>query len=384
MRVVQATTKYPPARGGSERHVQDLAVGLRARGVDARIVTTDLRRHRHPVLHLRPEESAGDGVPVVRLPVEEAGTRRLRIPGMAEALTAEAPDVLVCWDIWSPAFATAVEVSRAKGVPLVANPIFHERDERWNDRLREIVARIPEQAMVVFHTPWEEKRLAELGFGFERTAFHCPAVDLHEFDTACAPPPPAGLPEGRVLVGFVGRLTHSKGIDVLLRSFARVREQLPAAFADRLHLAIAGFVDSDECFEGEARELGIADCTSFLPDCTREEILGLLRAAQLFVLPSRAESFGIVVLEAWASDCLVLVSDRTALPYVVDHGGNGLVAPLEGFDRGLREALLQLDTAEGRALVAAGRRTVHARFGREQQIDELLGILDEARQTRLR
>ena len=384
MRVVHAITKYPPATGGLEHHVQTLAVGLRERGLDARVVASDLRRHRHPVLRLAPGEEAGDGVPVVRLPAESAGSRALRIPGMEDCLVAERPDVLVAWDVWSAAFAAATEASRRLGAPLVASPIFHERDARWTPFLHEACGRLPAHARVLFQTPWEEKRLAELGCRFEDTGFHTPSVDVEEMEAAAREPGPLppGVPTDRRLVSFVGRVTHSKGIDVLLRAFAEARRQLAAedpVEAERLHLVVAGFIDSDERFEPEAEALGLAGRTTFVYDRPRREILALLRATELFALPSRAEAFGIVVIEAWAQGCLVVASDRTALPYVVENGVNGLVSSLDGFAGALAHGLRLRGGPERERLVAEGRRAVRERYGRRQSVDAFVRILEEAR-----
>ena len=387
VRVVHAITKYPPATGGLEAHVQSLAVGLRARGLDARVVASDLRRHHEPVLHVAPGEEAGDGVPVVRLPTVGAGTRRLRIPAMVERLIAERPDVLVAWDVWSSALASASEAARRLGVPLVASPIFHERSPGWTPFLREACARLPDRTHVLFHTGWEEKRLAELGCRFASTGLHTPSADLREHAAASAGPLPPGVPEGRRLVSLVGRVTHSKGIDVVLRAFAEAHERLAVEApteAARLHLVVAGFVDSDERFEPDAERLGLGRRVSFVYDRPRREILSLLRATEVFALPSRAEAFGIVVLEAWAQGCLVLVSDRSALPHVVSHGVDGLVSPLEGFADALLGALRLRGTQERERLVAAGRRNVRERYERERGIDAFVGILERVVQTSAR
>jgi glycosyltransferase involved in cell wall biosynthesis len=383
VRVVHAITKYPPAIGGLERHVQGLAVGLRVRGIDARVVASDLRRHRPPVLRIASGEDAGDGVPVVRLPTVDAGTRHLAIPGMTERLVAERPDVLVTWDVWSPAWASACEAARRLAVPLVASPIFHERDARWTPRLREACAALPGRALVLFHTPWEERRLAELGCRFARTALHTPSVDLRELDGEPAPLPP-GVPEGCRLVTLVGRVTHSKGVDVLLHAFADARRRLAAedaGEAERLHLVIAGFVDSDERFEPEAERLGLGRHATFVYDRPRGEILALLRDTEIFALPSRAEAFGIVVLEAWAQGALVLASDRTALPFVVTHDVDGLVSPLETFGDALLDALRLHGTPERERLVAAGRRAARERHERERSVDDFVALLERAGRT---
>jgi D-inositol-3-phosphate glycosyltransferase len=409
-RVVHTFFKYPPAVGGHERHVQDLVEGLARRGYDARVVTSDLRvgpipprdegalarlaRAARRIAGVRGEMAAEvledpaadvNGIPVVRLPAERPLTRRVALAGFREALAAQRPDLIHAHDIWRDPFEVSIEVARDLGVPLFLSPVYHERSgPRHLDELRRVAAKVPGDARVFFNTPWEEARLAEAGVRFERTGLLPPSIDLAEIARIPEAPVP-GLPEGKLLVSFVGRLVPAKGIDVLVDAFARAVSSLRSAGhpAGRgAHLAIAGFREGDYDPAVAIARAGIAADATVLRDRPRSEIVNLLRASSVFALPSRCDTFGIVVLEAWATGNLVVVSDHWGLPYVVRDGDTGLVSTDTAWPARLEEAMRAIGTPRGDELVRRGRLAARDEHGREGRIDRLAAHVDEALSSR--
>jgi N-acetyl-alpha-D-glucosaminyl L-malate synthase BshA len=108
-----------------------------------------------------------------------------------------------------------------------------------------------------------------------------------------------------------------KRIDAVMAVFARVLENLPA------QLVLVG--DGPEL--GTAyrlgRELGIADHVDAIG--AQEAVIPLLSAADLFLLPSAQESFGLAALEAMACEVPVVASNVGGLPEVIDHGRSGFL-----------------------------------------------------------
>jgi len=409
-RVVQTFLKYPPAVGGHERHVQDLAEGLRRRGYDSRVVTSDLRvgpvapSARGPLAQLaRAARRLGgvrgemegevlaspfpevNGVPVVRLPVVEPLTRRVALRGFREALVAAEPDVIHAHDVWRDSFEVSIEVASDLAIPLLLSPVYHERSgERALAELRRVAAKVPAGARVFFNTPWEEERLAAAGVRFARTALLPPSIDLAEL-ARIPEAPVAGLPEDRLVVSFVGRLVPAKGIDLLVRGFAEALRALrseghPAAA--RLHLAVAGFRDGSWDPREAVERAGIERETTVLPDLSRADVVNLLRAGSIFALPSRCDTFGIAVLEAWATGNLVLVSDHWGLPRVVTDGENGLVCSDESWGERLALAIRSVGTPGGDRLVARGRETAIVEHGRERRLDAYVAHVEDALSSR--
>ena len=110
---------------------------------------------------------------------------------------------------------------------------------------------------------------------------------------------------------------------------------------------------------------------------------GLLAASDAFVLPSRHEPFGIVVLEAWAAGRPVIVSDVGGLQRLVARGSDGLVFE-SGDAEGLagRMASLIADPAMAMALAEAGRRKVFAEYTWKKVGDDLEQIYRTAEARR--
>jgi 1,4-alpha-glucan branching enzyme len=124
------------------------------------------------------------------------------------------------------------------------------------------------------------------------------------------------------MVLFMGRLVPEKGVQVLLRAFARLRGQLPD-----LSLVVAGRGPYEDYLRQLAAELGLDArvCFAGFVDGTRRQ--QLYREAGLAVFPSLYEPFGIVALEAMAAQVPVIVSDTGGLSEVVEHGATGFKVP---------------------------------------------------------
>ena len=121
----------------------------------------------------------------------------------------------------------------------------------------------------------------------------------------------------RKVVIHVSNFRPVKRIDAVMAVFARVLEKVPA------QLVLVG--DGPEL--GTAyrlgRELGIADHVDAVG--AQEAVIPLLSAADLFLLPSAQESFGLAALEAMACDVPVVASNVGGLPEVIDHGRSGFL-----------------------------------------------------------
>jgi glycosyltransferase involved in cell wall biosynthesis len=121
----------------------------------------------------------------------------------------------------------------------------------------------------------------------------------------------------------VGHLVPQKGFDVLLRSLA-----ICHAGGDRFHLTIVGKGYEEESLKTIARELGVEGAVTWLGAPERSAMAGVYRAADGFVLASRHESFGVVVIEALASG-LPVVATRCGGPEEIVTPECGLLAPPE-------------------------------------------------------
>jgi D-inositol-3-phosphate glycosyltransferase len=158
-----------------------------------------------------------------------------------------------------------------------------------------------------------------------------------------------GLPDKRYIL-FVGRIDPVKGIDTLLRAIKRVKEARNAL--QDVHLLIIGG-DLDHTEAGQNSEinklkrltetLGIKDMVTFLGAQRQDQLPYFFAAADMCILPSRYESFGMVALEAMACGTPVIASKVGGLASFIQNGMSGLLIP-EGDEVSLAEKILLLLT----------------------------------------
>ncbi|MFN8439397.1 MAG: glycosyltransferase family 4 protein [Caldilineaceae bacterium] len=119
--------------------------------------------------------------------------------------------------------------------------------------------------------------------------------------------------EQRFQIAFVGQLRPYKGLDVLLHAMAG----LPS-----VHLSIIGNGHHAESYRQLASDLALSN-VSFLGAVSDEELQRVLKEAHALVLPSRtrAEAFGIVLVEAMAAGCVPIASNLPGVCDVVGHAG---------------------------------------------------------------
>ena len=160
----------------------------------------------------------------------------------------------------------------------------------------------------------------------------------------------------RPYVVAAGRLVPQKGFDLLLRAFSF----LPAEYVGYA-LLIAGEGPERDRLRSLIAELDLQDRVCLLGRQSHGQVLSLFRGADVFVLPSRHEPQGIVVLEAMATDTPVLAARVGGVAEVVEHEVNGLL--FQGSDANdLARSLVEIlrDPAKRTRLVAAARTTAAA------------------------
>jgi D-inositol-3-phosphate glycosyltransferase len=170
----------------------------------------------------------------------------------------------------------------------------------------------------------------------ERIAVVAPGVDLsmfHPVDRAEARRK-IGYGSGR-LVLFVGRLERLKGVEVAIRALALLRDRRH----DDVRLLILGedSRDGDESetdrLKGVASAMGVRDRVDFIGSVAHHELPVFYGAADVCVMPSYSESFGLVALEAQAGGCPVVASDVSGLRSVVRDEVSGYL--IDGHDPAL-------------------------------------------------
>jgi D-inositol-3-phosphate glycosyltransferase len=167
------------------------------------------------------------------------------------------------------------------------------------------------------------------------------------------------LPMETKIVLFVGRLEPIKGVDILLDALAH----LDCDGCQGLALVVGGNVDSTEAARLLAirDQLGLGDSVRLVGAQEQRNLPYFYAAADVCVVPSFYESFGMVAIEAMACGLPVIASRAGGLQFTVQDGQNGLLVP-PGDSIALAAALQQLLTDEEMRsrLSAGGRRSASA------------------------
>lgn len=120
------------------------------------------------------------------------------------------------------------------------------------------------------------------------------------------------------MILFVGRLSPRKGVDILLRALPQLLGKM------EVKLVLAGSGNQRD-YQQLAQSLGISDKTVFLGHVSDNTLRLLYSSCDLFVLPSRLEGLGIVILEAMASGKPVVATNVGGIPELVKSGQNGIL-----------------------------------------------------------
>jgi glycogen synthase len=140
-------------------------------------------------------------------------------------------------------------------------------------------------------------------------------IDSHEYDSHPTDESINSIKHsGNKVVIFIGRLTVQKGPDYFIRAAKQVLDFYP-----KVTFVIGGSGDMEHQLIQEAAELGISDKVLFAGFLRGEELNRLYKMADLFVMPSVSEPFGLTALESAANGTPVLVSKQSGVSEVLTH-----------------------------------------------------------------
>jgi D-inositol-3-phosphate glycosyltransferase len=181
---------------------------------------------------------------------------------------------------------------------------------------------------VVASTPYEFDDLVEhYGASLESLCTSPPGINHDLFAPGDQSDARAwlGLDEGTPLALFVGRIQPLKGIDIAIEALAR------STITPTPHLVIIGGPSGDDGYrelvalQELAKTLHLHERVHFVAPQPHDQLAGFYRAADVLVMPSRSESFGLVAAEAQACGLPVVAARVGGLPFVVHHEGSGLL-----------------------------------------------------------
>jgi D-inositol-3-phosphate glycosyltransferase len=397
--------------GGLNVYVVEVSKRLAERGIEVEIFTRAVCRDTPPTVELVPGVLVRN---MVAGPFEELDKNALPAqicPFTFGVLRTEAAYAPGRYDLlhahyWLSGQVAAVAAERW-GVPLVQS--MHTLGKVKNQALAlgdcaESAERIQGEVSVVVaadrlvaNTAEEARQLTDL-YGADpwRVETVSPGVDLSVFRPASGGPAGAlavrrrlGLAPDAVVVAFAGRIQPLKGPDVVLRAAASLLRLCPW-LADRLVVVIVGGPSGSEVgapgrLEGLAASLGISSCMRFEAPCPQAELAEWYRAADVVLVPSHSESFGLVALEAQACGTPVVAAAVGGLRTAVRDSVSGVL--VDGHDPEVWARVLSDLLRSPARLVALSRgaREHAAAFNWPATAERLVGVytgaMNEAAET---
>jgi glycogen(starch) synthase len=332
-RVLLVTWEYPPiVEGGLARHARKLAEQLVRDGVEVHVLTrgdqrrSPAREERHGVIvHRVPEPGFPQGLTEFVDWVRQLNDDLL-VAG--RALASEFDFDVVHGHDWLVAVACkrladalrrplvttvhATEYGRHQGWVHVAPQSDIHRAERW-------MVHVADQVIVCSHYmrghvadifDIDESRIAVIPNGIDPDDLQ-PVADVQSLRARFAEP-------HERLVLLVGRLVYEKGFQVALDALGGPDGVIETV--GNVRFLVAGSGTADQELREQATRLGLDEHGTFLGWIGDDALHSLYRIADLTVVPSLYEPFGLVALEAMASDCPCIVADTGGLREVVPPG----------------------------------------------------------------
>lgn len=352
--------------GGMNVYVRDLSQELGRRGSQVDVFT---RAQNPDIVGPRPLGEHGRVIHIPAGPLTPYDKRLLydHLPEFVEGVKRFAQEEGISYDIvhshyWLSGLV-AWELKNSWNLPVIQ--MFHTLGYMKNQVARGDEEREPETRLraereimgfvdrLVAANPLEKRQMVELyGADPQKIEVIPCGVDLSLFRPVDISQAQEQLkwPPGRQMVLFVGRIQPLKGIDVLLKAIALATDDLPD-LCGHLGLTIIGG-DPEATMDQEMRrltrlkeKLGISDLVTFLGTRDQDTLPYYYSAAQVCVVPSYYESFGMVALEAMACGTPVIASKVGGLTFTVKDGVTGYLVP-DGDPTALSEKLKLILTDE--------------------------------------
>jgi len=365
MKILHVIQRYWPCVGGSEKFFQEISERFAREGHEVCVVTTNAGDPEYFWLSSKEKvaclEDVHNGVrirrfPVQHLPLSEVLYLRVRhlitlvsklpvdtswllaqvsrttpyVPALRRELesTRERYDIVHAGNVlFEPLVTASLKYARTRGIPFVLTPWVHlgeEKDDsvRKNYTNRYQMRLIAASDKIICQTDIERDYLARQGISAEKMVSVGSGINPEEVSGGNASRFRARYNIGGPVIFFVGAQSFDKGVCHLLEAMKLLWES-----GQKAALVLAGpitehfsrYYDSqpDEV-RRKCLQLGVVS------DETKRD---LMAAGDVFVMPSRVDSFGIVYLEAWLYRKPVIGAIAGGVPEVIEHGRDGLLVP---------------------------------------------------------
>jgi glycogen(starch) synthase len=360
MNVLFWSETFTPTIGGAEVWGERFVDALRQRGHRVLVVTGTAPQHSHP---WRDADAAG---PIRRFPFDELlaerdGGRAFEIRAdIAELKRTFQPDVVHLSSLGPSCFYHLVTREASPAPTLVTVHGWVRRLPTSGTLLRRILLEADEVVGVSHAVLRATSELVPIAGGRSSVIHH---------GIECPPANPEPLSVEPPTLMCLGRLVPEKGFDVAVEAMADLRRRIPG-----IRLVIVGDGREGPGLRCRVQELGLGDSVEFTGAVDPADVPAFLRRASIVVIPSRAEAFSLVALEAAAMGRPVIATHVGGLPEVVESEKTGvLVEPAQPAAL-VRAALRLLSDRSGlRAMGEAGRRRAELVFPWDACVAAYLG-----------
>lgn len=285
------------------------------------------------------------------------------------------PDIVHAHHVWVTPYVT-----QETGIPYVischgTDLMGFEQGPRYREmaliaargahKIIAISRQVQAQAMETYEIPRSQVPLIWNGFGAEHFKIlpdATKALVLEEFGLTGAEAP---------LVSFVGKFTHFKGIDVLLRAAVIYEQHLPG-----VQTVLVGHGELWDDMHALAQEMGLKG-VHFIGHQPQDKVARIYNAADVSVVPSRVEPFGLVAVEALACGTPVVATDEGGLPDFINDDV-GALAPVDD-PLSLAQAIIrEIEQNTKQTKGPYANQYAYQNFTWKSQVDKMITLYEQA------
>ena len=351
MKILQGCVRYPPAPGGAETVVKAYSEGLRDLGHDVEVITTDLYTETPFVKKEMPSEVNGINVTRHKAYTVSGEAHYVLAPGMVQSFLSKKADIIHTHSYGYFQNHAGWIRERFQSTPWVITPHFHPSWSMWGGAKRKTLREFydtvigkgtMESADLITCVSKHERDMlvSEIGISEDNIKIIYNGINWNDWQI---------LPDKNIFrkqypdisdkfVLFAGRLATNKGLSDLISAMDLVNQK-------SIDLVITGAdMGLGKQLEKEALEKGVRmHRLGHIDDETYRSVLG---AAEMLVLPSEYEAFGIVLLEAAAAETAVIGTNVGGIPEAMSPGNNGLIVEYNDVDNLSKSIATLLDDAK--------------------------------------
>ena len=351
MKILQGCVRYPPAPGGAETVVKAYSEGLRDLGHDVEVITTDLYTETPFVKKEMPSEVNGINVTRHKAYTVSGEAHYVLAPGMVQSFLSKKADIIHTHSYGYFQNHAGWIRERFQSTPWVITPHFHPSWSMWGGAKRKTLREFydtvigkgtMESADLITCVSKHERDMlvSEIGIREDNIKIIYNGINWNDWQI---------LPDKNIFrkqypdisdkfVLFAGRLATNKGLSDLISAMDLVNQK-------SVDLVITGAdMGLGKQLEKEASEKGVR--MHRLGHIDDETYRSVLAAAEMLVLPSEYEAFGIVLLEAAAAETAVIGTNVGGIPEAMSPGNNGLIVEYNDVDNLSKSIATLLDDAK--------------------------------------